>query len=210
MRLPNIAPYITSYAPSTYQGHNINVAIIGSTQELQNTLRIQLQTGRFISLLDHYASFAVIGQKIYQNLLAIDASDPIGKQIQIGNSVFTIIGIVKDWPQNSFFDQDINQSVVIPIEATGLLSNMTSINNIIFTLKNHAKILTRLMQLLAKLLISKLAIKNFSFVALSNYFKVCKTAGHFNFATGPYRQHSAGWRDWHHEYHAGFSGRTTP
>jgi putative ABC transport system permease protein len=138
--IDKVAPYITPYSPTVYEGHVVNASVIGATEELQDTLKIQLDAGRFISPLDHYTLFCVLGHNIYQNLLAIDPSNPLGKQLRIGNSIFTIIGIADQWPQNSFFDQDINQSIIIPIEASYLISKFTPINNIVFKLKNHANI----------------------------------------------------------------------
>jgi putative ABC transport system permease protein len=135
-----VAPYIGVYAPMSYRGHVLNGSIIGSTEDLQHTIKIHLLSGRFISFLDHYAFYCVIGNGVYQNLLAISPDNPLGKQILINNTIFTIIGIADVWPQNSFFDQDVNQAIIVPLETTYLLDSSSQINSMVFQLYKNADI----------------------------------------------------------------------
>lgn len=135
-----IAPYTNLYLPISYQGHILNANIVGTTQELQVILNINIMQGRFISFLDHYAYYCVIGSDIYQALLNISAQNPIGQQITLGNSVFTIIGVTPSTNNNDFFNANLNQAIYIPIDTSFVLSQYTEINNVLLQLKPNANI----------------------------------------------------------------------
>lgn len=135
-----VAPYTTSYAPIIYQGNKLNAGVVGVTQDLQSILAIHMMKGRFISFLDHNSFFAVIGQNVYQEMQGMSALEPHGRQVRVGSRFFTIVGIAEQWPENSFFNQDINSSILIPIEASFMLSKYTQINNLIIRLAKDAPI----------------------------------------------------------------------
>lgn len=131
------APYVMLYAPLSYQGNVIDGAIIGATASLQPALKIKMKLGRFISDLDNYNTYCVIGNSLYGKLRSF-SKNPIGKQIKVGNTIFTIAGVADQWPENSFFNQDINNAIIIPIKAANLLTKYTSIDNVILRLDPQA------------------------------------------------------------------------
>lgn len=136
------APYTNAFATVTFKGHHLSASTIGATQSLATAIKIGVAKGRFISLLDHYSSYCFIGSGLANQLQQYGAANPIGKQIRIGSNIFTIIGVAKNWPQNNFFNQDINHSIIIPIQTSYILSKYTQINNIVFRLKTGAPITT--------------------------------------------------------------------
>ena len=99
-----------------------------------------MASGRFISDLDRQQHYAVVGADVAENLQASGVKKILGEQISIGNNMFTIIGVAKKWPENSFFDQDINSSVIIPIGASFTLSKDTRIQNIVYRFQQGADI----------------------------------------------------------------------
>lgn len=135
-----LAPYSTLFVPVIYNGASINAGIIGSTQSLASAIAIKIQVGRFISDLDKYAKYAVIGNQVFKNLNIPTFEDPIGKQIKLGTDVFTIIGVTEPWRENSFFNQDINNSIIIPIQTARLLSKYSTIDNMVLRLKENTNI----------------------------------------------------------------------
>lgn len=135
-----VAPYITLFKNTSFQGNKINATTIGATQNLQNVINIKLRQGRFISFLDQYEYYCVIGNNLYNELSALDPTGILGKQIVIGSFTFTIIGIADKWPQNNFFDQDINNSIIVPIQTATFMSQYATINNIILLLRPNADI----------------------------------------------------------------------
>lgn len=135
-----VAPYITVFQATSYLGNKINSTTIGATQALQDVIKIKLQQGRFISFLDQYEYYCVIGNRIYNELIAINPTGVLGTQIVIGPLTFTIIGIAEHWPQNNFFDQDINNSIIVPIQTAAFMSQYATINDVIILLHPNADI----------------------------------------------------------------------
>lgn len=138
--ISDVAPYTQIYNPIQFNGHEINGSIIGVTDSFARIVRIEIARGRFISALDKYGLFCVIGQSIYNEIKKITFSDPIGQQIQIGKTIFTIVGIANPWPENGFVYANIDNAVMVPILTSTALSKHSTINNIILRLTPGADI----------------------------------------------------------------------
>jgi len=134
-----VAPYTIVSAPISYRGNPINGSIIGATSELADVVHINMQAGRFISPLDHYEKYCIIGNQIYETLKAT-GGDPLNQLIKLGDHIFVIIGVARSWPENSFLYQDINNSVIVPIKTSDFLSAFVSINDIVMRLHPNANI----------------------------------------------------------------------
>ncbi|CAN5435655.1 ABC transporter permease [soil metagenome] len=135
-----VAPYTTPYAQVSFQNENISASLIGATADLQSTIKIKLKEGRFISPLDASAYFCVIGNEIYEKMQPFLIGNAVGKQIRLGDNYFTIIGVADKWPESQFFNQNINGSIIIPIETSNLLSKYAAINNIAMRINKQADI----------------------------------------------------------------------
>lgn len=138
--ITDVAPYITTYGSIVYEGHAIMGEILGVTQSMENAIKIDMAEGRFISDLDDYAYFCVIGAGIADNLKTFGGLTPLGQQILLGSTYYTIVGVASDWPENSFMDADINQSILVSIDSASTLSSDAQINQIIFTLAPNSNI----------------------------------------------------------------------
>jgi putative ABC transport system permease protein len=136
----NVAPYTQVYSPIIFDGHEINGNVLGVTDQFAKIVHINLMQGRFVSLLDNYTFFCVIGHGIYDAIKKDSVLNPIGQQIQIGKEVFTIIGVANSWPENSFVYANIDYAVMVPILTSTTLSKYSSINNLILQLTPHADI----------------------------------------------------------------------
>jgi len=135
-----VAPYTMLFVPVMFAGNNINAGLIGATQTLAPAIGIKMLQGRFISDLDKYAYFCVLGYQVFQSLNIPAFINPLGLQIKLGTDVFTIIGIADQWKENSFFNQDINNSIIIPIQTAKSLSKYSTIDNLVFRLQENADI----------------------------------------------------------------------
>lgn len=135
-----IAPYTNYFGQISYNGTQIEGGVIGATQELQDVIKIQMAQGRFVSYLDQYAFYCVAGNTVAEKIKAAGGIDPIGKQILVGDNVYTIIGVTKPWTENMFMFADIDNSLIIPIQNSFLLSKYVQIQNIIFRLKPNSNI----------------------------------------------------------------------
>lgn len=128
------APYINLYQNLYFQGTQLNGQVLGTTADLAKIVKIEMAQGRFVSYLDHNSFYCVIGSDIAKTFQSKGIANPIGKQIQVGNWIFTIIGVAKPWQTNWFLFADVNKGIIIPLETSYLLSKFVEINNLIFRL----------------------------------------------------------------------------
>ncbi len=133
--IEQIAPYITLYQSINYAGKQYQGSVIGAYRAFSTVAKIYVSKGRFVNLLDKSNLYCVIGAKLAKSLKAQGLVNPIGQQIRLGNWYFTIVGVVKPWQPNLFVFIEMDNSVIIPIEAAYLLSNYASINNLLIKLK---------------------------------------------------------------------------
>lgn len=129
-----VAPYTQVYNAIQFKGHEINGNLLGVTDSFARIVHIDLERGRFVSYLDKYEFFCVIGHSIYEDIKKFSFTDPIGQQLQVGKNIFTIIGVAKPWPENSFVYANIDYAVLVPILASTAISKHASLGNIIIQL----------------------------------------------------------------------------
>lgn len=136
----DVAPYTQLYSSIQFNGHDLNGGVLGVTDSFARIVHVEIERGRFISILDKYALFTVVGHNINQKIKEISHQDSIGQQIQIGKNIFTIIGIAESWPENSFVYANIDNAMMIPLLTSTALSKYSTINNIILRLSPNANI----------------------------------------------------------------------
>ncbi|MCL9683037.1 ABC transporter permease [Legionella maioricensis] len=142
-RIPSIlkiAPYSTAYQPLSFHGKLMQGVVIGADENLANIVHVTLAQGHFVSFLESFEHFCVIGDGLARQIKEISFDDPIGKQLRIGQSLYTIIGIANHWKENGFFNEDINQAAIIPLAGISLVSKDAKINNAVIQLKPDSPI----------------------------------------------------------------------
>lgn len=142
-RIPYImdmAPYSTAYQPISYQGKSMQGAVIGANEHLAKIVNIKLAAGHFVSFVDSYEHYCVIGANLARQIKEISFDEPIGRQLRIGRSLYTIIGIAEPWKENGFFNEDINQAVIVPLAGINLISKDAKVNNVILKLRPDSPI----------------------------------------------------------------------
>ncbi len=135
-----IAPYSTAYQPMSFQGKKLNGAIIGADESLARIIHIDVGQGHFVSFVASFEHFCVIGHNLAQQIKEVTLDNPIGKQLRIGQALYTIIGVAAPWKENGFFNEDINQAVIIPIAGMPLVSKDAKVNNAVLLLKSDINI----------------------------------------------------------------------
>lgn len=135
-----LTPYTTLYLPITQNGIELQGAIIAGTQSLQDILHIKMQSGRFISYLDGHSFYCVIGEEIAAQFPNHEITPPIGQQVRLGDIIFTVVGVIQTWPENTFFNENINKSIIIPIKSASLLTKNIQYNDIIMKTTENAPI----------------------------------------------------------------------
>ncbi|MDR3502432.1 MAG: ABC transporter permease [Legionella sp.] len=138
--IKDIAPYSTAFQPLSFQGKTMQGALIGADEHLAKIIKIKLARGHFVSFVETFEHYCVIGDGLAQQIKQISFDDPIGKQVRIGHSLYTIIGIAERWKENGFFNEDVNQAVIIPLAGMNLVSKDAKINNAVLELRADSPI----------------------------------------------------------------------
>lgn len=134
-----IAPYTIGFQSMYFAATNLNGQVIGATQNFAEIAKINILRGRFVSYLDSGNFFCVIGNHLAEKIKK-ESVDPLFQQIRVGDTVFTVIGILKPWPENLFISADVNRSIIIPLKTSYLLNKNTHIDNILVRLVKHPNI----------------------------------------------------------------------
>jgi putative ABC transport system permease protein len=138
--ISDVAPYTQIFHPIFYNGTPINGMILGVTHSFSDIVQIKMQSGRFISLVDKFAFYCVVGREVYEAMKKISVKDPIGQQLQIGKNIFVVVGVADSWPENSFVYANVDRSILVPLMASTVVSKYAAIDNIIVRLSPHASI----------------------------------------------------------------------
>lgn len=148
-----IAPYAMAYQNLSFQGKPLTGVVIGADESLAKIIHIHVAKGHFVSFVDSFEHFCVIGDGLAQVIRSVSMDNPIGKQLRIGQSLYTIIGIADPWRESGFFNEDINQAVIVPIVGTVLINKEARVNNAVLLLKSNInidEIIARIKEVIAK------------------------------------------------------------
>lgn len=133
--ITEVAPYIVTYGGMVYNGNNLEGSAVGVTPSILPIAKLQLNKGRFISLLDYQDYYCVLGYQLAQQT-NVPFSKLIGSQIRVGSTIFTIAGILAKWPNNFFFNADFNNALLIPISTALAIQKGAAINNLAVRITN--------------------------------------------------------------------------
>ncbi|PJD96636.1 MAG: ABC transporter permease [Legionella sp.] len=136
----NIAPYSMAYQPVSFRGKALQGVLIGADEHLAQIVHVKLTSGAFVSSLQSFEHDCVIGYGVAQQIKAWTLDDPLGKQLRIGQALYTIIGVALPWKENGFFNEDLNQAVILPLGGIRLISKDAQINNAVVLLKPDSPI----------------------------------------------------------------------
>lgn len=135
-----IAPYSTAYQPLSFQGKLMQGVVIGADEDLPSIINIKLTQGNFVSFVASYEHYCVIGAGLAQQMREMSQDDPIGKQVRVGRVLYTIIGVAQSWKENGFFNEDVNQAVILPLAGISMVNKDAKINNAVVLLKPDSPI----------------------------------------------------------------------
>ncbi len=127
------AAYINLYNPISFMGMQYQGQVIGATRALAQIAKIDVAQGRFVSSLDVHSYYCVIGDKLAAGIRS-QGYQPIGQQLKIGSTYFTIAGVLKPWQPNLFIYADIDNGAIIPLGTSYVLSNQAQVSNVLFRL----------------------------------------------------------------------------
>lgn len=129
-----IAPYTQDFQSTYYHGLNLQAQLVGVTDDFAAIAKTEMDRGRFISFLDHRSFYCVIGAKLAEKIKKKYGKDVLGRQIRVGSQIFTVVGVLKQWPENLFISADLNTSIIIPLQTSYFLDKNIRIQNILVRL----------------------------------------------------------------------------
>ena len=91
----SVSPVISTNETATYKGATSSTSVIGSTPSYLPASNYTISAGRSISEADvkSHAQVVDLGSSVTSSLFPT-GSNPLGKQIQLGSSEFTVIGLL--------------------------------------------------------------------------------------------------------------------
>ncbi len=134
------APYITLFERIHAPGISNNGQVIAATRNLADIVKIKVARGRLVSYLDAQSHYCTIGSSLAKKI-AQTGVDPIGQQLLLDKTYFTIIGILKPWKPNLFLFSDLNSGILIPLQTAYLISKQAQIRNILLRLQKDTPLM---------------------------------------------------------------------
>ncbi|MFH0770366.1 MAG: ABC transporter permease [Candidatus Peregrinibacteria bacterium] len=112
--LSGIAPELRSRSQVIAGSQNANTSIVGTTPDYTTVRNAPVSIGNFITADDvtQIAKVAVLGTQTAANLFPNDPA-PLGQDVRIQGTIFTVIGILQSKGQQGFQNQD--DMIVIPL-----------------------------------------------------------------------------------------------
>lgn len=132
-----IAPYTQMYKESGFRQQSFDGKIIGTTSEYAGAVGAQLQHGRFLSFLEDHTFHCVVGANVKKQMKKEGVFNPVGHHIRVDQSLFTIVGVLKDNDNPRF---DLNSSIIIPATTSLQLSGKDSVSHLLVELKPDTEI----------------------------------------------------------------------
>lgn len=113
-----VSPLVISNGTVTFEGISTTATQAGVTTSYAAMTRLAMAQGRFISDLDKFDLYCVVGAQ-----LAADLSTPLfplrlGSQLRVGQYVFTVIGIVAPAVSSPMMPLEVNTSLFMSIPNT--------------------------------------------------------------------------------------------
>lgn len=134
----SVAPFMSQGADMSFGGKKIDGSLLGVTQSFIDLNKLTMKKGRFISDVDEYGHFCVIGSGIYQKMLTAGGTDVIGEKIRVSDRLFTVAGILERVAHSSMRQFEVNDSVYVHITTASRIKGSMDISSIIAQIKPDA------------------------------------------------------------------------
>ncbi|MGG5888426.1 ABC transporter permease [Falsiroseomonas sp. HC035] len=110
-----IAPFVIGGGSVGHEGQVGNGSHLGVTAAFARVSRLRMQGGRFISDLDRYELYAVVGHGLARQLSTPYAPLRVGSNLRIGRYVFAVIGILDPVLHSPMMPVDIDSTLFVSI-----------------------------------------------------------------------------------------------
>lgn len=129
--LADAAPMVRG-STLVFEGHNqIPVSVLGTTPNAQSLLRLSVEAGRFVSTIDGFEPFAVLGADV-ANEVSQARGHPLalGEKVHIGEEIFRVIGVLGPQAMNPLNGLEPNKLVVVNMKAARRLIREATIDSV--------------------------------------------------------------------------------
>ena len=134
-----VAPVVISGGMVTFEGIATTATQVGVTESYGPISRLMMAQGRFISDLDKFDLYCVVGSQLASELST--SLDPLqlGSQLRVGQYVFTVIGIVAPAAASPMMPLDVNSSLFMSMQNTRRVMTNALITTVIARLAPGAE-----------------------------------------------------------------------
>lgn len=126
-----VAPYLSIFDTLKYQGRKESVPALGVTNAFMDLNKLNLIEGRFISDLDHFMYYCVIGSQVQEKLREFGLTTFIGSKILFKKKQFTIVGVISYAPPTDMRPYEVSEGIMIPISTAKRLDMKSAIQAVI-------------------------------------------------------------------------------
>ncbi len=132
-----VAPVVLGGAYAVLGGRGESVSVVAATAALADIARLSPSSGRFVSDFDGSKAFAVVGRGLAESFAGKGRLLRLGDGLQMGDAVFTVIGLLPEVIPNPMLTTDFNRGVIIPLESARRVG-AGGINNVILRMRPGA------------------------------------------------------------------------
>lgn len=114
-----LAPIVGGGPSFVRDGQQGAAQTVGTTEAFLDVARMDLAAGRFIASLDGTEPFVTVGARAFSNNFGPKPIAParVGDALQIGESLFTVIGELAPAAMNPLLPVDVNTTLFVPAQA---------------------------------------------------------------------------------------------
>lgn len=138
----DVAPMMSIFSPLKVKGQPVNAHVIGADESLLSLAQARMASGRFIAQLDGASRFCVIGADLYHKLQRLGILFPTGQHLSLGNDGCVVVGVLAPWEKSLFVPSDLNQAVILPLEAAHQIDDVAKVNSVVMRMPNTINLKT--------------------------------------------------------------------
>ena len=127
----NAAPYIRLFGKLKFEGNRMEIPALGVTASFKDINKLTVTSGRFLSDLDVFMYYCVIGQDVMKKLLKSGVTDFIGTKVVYKDRIFNIVGVVAGVSDNKIRPGEINRGILIPVTTAMRISKSHEVEKVI-------------------------------------------------------------------------------
>ena len=128
----SVGPFISGSGSVSYRGKKLDgTAILGATESLSDLNKLGVKKGRFLSDLDQYSQYCVLGSTVAQSMKTLAGGEIIGQNLKIDDRIFTVIGYLDETSSGGLRSFDPNGAIFVHLTTLLRIQGTSEISNIL-------------------------------------------------------------------------------